>query len=55
MTLNEIMQPFVVFFDWLRNTTFYLGEYPFTFWDLIVWQMFAGIVIYWLCKIMFGD
>lgn len=50
MTLVEIMQPFTVLIDWLRNTTFYLGEYPFTLWDLIIWQMLAGVVIGFIAK-----
>ena len=50
MTLNNIMQPFVVIIDWMRNTTFYLGEFPFTFWDLFLWELIAGIVIGFIVK-----
>ena len=52
MTLNEIMQPFVIVINWLRTETFYLGEFPFTFMDLIMWQIFAGIVIGFIVKII---
>jgi len=45
MTIEQIMAPFTVFFDWMRNTTFYLGQYPFTFFDFFVWSLFASIVI----------
>lgn len=54
MTLNEIMQPFVTIIDWMRTRTFYLGEYPFTFWDIFVWSMFAGIVAGFLGR-LFND
>jgi len=50
MTLDNIMQPFVLIIEWLRNTTFYLGEYPFTFWDFFIWQLLAGIVISFITK-----
>lgn len=51
MTLNEIMSPITVIFDWLRNRIFYLGEYPFTLWELFVWQLFAGIIIGFIVKV----
>ena len=45
MTLEQIMQPFAVFFEWMRNRTFYLGQYPFTLWDWFLWGLLASIVI----------
>lgn len=45
MTVSDIMAPFAVLFDWLRTRTFYFGEYPFTFMELFIWLMIAGIVI----------
>ena len=51
MTLSQIMQPFVVFIDWMRTRTFYLGEYPFTLWDWVVWSMLATIVITAIIKL----
>ena len=51
MTIEEIMSPFAVFFDWMKNTTFYLGQYPFTFYDWFVWFLFASLVIGVIVKI----
>lgn len=50
MTIEEIMSPFPVFFNWMRNTTFYLGQYPFTFYDFFIWSLFASLVIYVIVK-----
>lgn len=55
MALSEIMKPFSQVINWLRNTTFYLGEYPFTIWELIMWQIFAMVAIYWVKKLVFED
>ena len=51
MTLERIMAPWTVFFDWMRTRTFYLGEYPFTFWDFFLWSLIASIVISFIVKI----
>ena len=51
MTLSEIMSPLTVFFEWMRNRTFYLGEYPFTFWDFFLWTLLASIVIGFIVKL----
>ena len=51
MTLDQIMAPFTVVFDWMRSRTFYLGQYPFTFWDLFLWSLIASIVIGFIVKI----
>lgn len=51
MTLEQIMEPFTVFMNWMRNRTFYLGQYPFTFWDLFLWSLIAGIVIGFIVKV----
>ena len=46
MTIEQIMRPVAVIFDWMRTRIFYLGEFPFTFMELFVWSMIAGIVVY---------
>lgn len=51
MTLDNIMSPVTVVFDWMRNSTFYLGQFPFTFWDLFVWGLLASVIIGFLRKI----
>lgn len=45
MTVEQIMQPFAIIFEWMRTRVFYFGEYPFTFMELFIWLMIAGIVI----------
>jgi len=45
MTVEQIMRPIAVVFDWMRTRTFCFGEYPFTFMEIFVWTMIAGIVI----------
>lgn len=50
MTLAQIMKPILVIFDWMRNRTFYLGEYPFTFWELFLWSVLASLVVGFIVK-----
>lgn len=51
MTINEIMNPFVQVIDWLRNRSFMLGEFSFTFFDLFTWQLLAMVLIGFIIKI----
>lgn len=51
MTLDVIMRPVTVVFDWMKNTTFYLGEFPFTFWELFVWGLLASVIIGFINKL----
>lgn len=50
MTLAQIMKPILAVFEWMQNRTFYLGEYPFTFWELFLWSMFASLIVGFIVK-----
>lgn len=52
MTIANLIQPFILFFDWMRTFTFSIGEVSLTFMDLFVWTLLAGIVIGFINKIM---
>lgn len=52
MTLSDIMSPFTTLVKWLQSYTFYIGEYPLTFWDLIIWEMLAVVFFAFLKKMM---
>ena len=34
MTIAELIQPFIIFFDWMRTFHFSIGEVSLTFMDL---------------------
>lgn len=52
MTIAQLIQPFILFFDWMRSFHFSIGEVTLTFMDLFVWSLLAGIVIGFINKIM---
>ena len=45
MTINEILQPLLVVYEWFRTYQITLGEFSFTFMDLFVWGAIAYIVL----------
>ena len=50
MTIAQLLQPFTIFFNWMRTFTFSIGEVSLTFMDLFVWSLLAGIVIDFIIK-----
>lgn len=58
MTYAELyyfFEPFVVIFNWMRKTYIHLMGFSFTFMDVFVWTLFAGIAIWFINKVMFDD
>ena len=51
MTIADLLQPFAIFFDWMRTFTFSLGEVSLTFMDLFVWCLLASTLIAFIKKI----
>ena len=51
MTIASIMSPFTTFINALRSMTFTLGGITLSFWDMIGWCMFAGIVIWFIAQL----
>lgn len=51
MTIDSLMMPFSTFMNALRNMAFTLGGISLTFWDIIVWCVFAGIVIWFVSQL----
>lgn len=52
MTIAQLIQPFILFFDWIRSFHFSIGEVSLTFMDLFVWTLLASIVLGFVNKIM---
>ena len=51
MSLDELMEPYVLFFAWCRNTYMTIGGFTFSFMDFWVFQLFAGIIVLFIYRI----
>lgn len=51
MTMAELMEPYVIFLAWCRNTYMTIGGFTFSFMDFWVFQLFAGITVLFIIKI----
>lgn len=51
MTMAELMEPYVIFLAWCRNTYMTIGGFTFSFMDFWVFQLFAGITVIFIIKI----
>lgn len=52
MSLDGIMQPFVLVIEWMRTRAFVLGGFSFTFFDWFIWGLFASILIAFINKVL---
>lgn len=52
MSLDGIMEPFVIVLDWMRTRTFVLGGSRLHFFDWFIWSLFAGILIAFINKVL---
>lgn len=43
--MESMLKPFVVVFEWARNTALNIGGFSFTFFDVWIWTAIACIVI----------
>lgn len=51
--LNGFTGAFKVIFDWCRNTPITFGNVSFTFAEFFLFQIFAGILIWFICYVLY--
>lgn len=49
--MSEFMQPFIVFFNWLRTFELCLYGFTFTFMDVWIWSAVASVVIVFIVSV----
>ena len=43
--MQNLLSPFLAVFEWSKNTQIHIMEFSFTFFDVWIWSMIAGICI----------
>lgn len=50
--MQELLSPFLVIIEWARTYQITISGFSFTFFDVWVWCLIAGVVIALFCYIL---